>query len=292
MININRGDEPESLRASRATRLENAVALFNTHGPGSKVLNDYLESGYQVVREDLWHRQHKKCAYCERGTPDTGQPTEHFRPKKGALRNWRERTDKDITRYWWLTWTWENLLFACTSCNSQANKGNLFPLEGSTEPLPAPPQPAVYPLPAQHFELSREQALLLDPTDATFDPLEHLRWKPVDRGLERSMWQWGLHGKSRRGRATAKILDLESWASNVNTTYTDVVWPRFREQIDHKPEHVLRPAWDKLIRDIVQSQLDFTLARWCMLNELRTSTKRLRECELPEPPRCWLSAPA
>jgi hypothetical protein len=139
VITVVRGAEPSELEASRAKKLKEAVALFNKYGPASKELLDCLDGGYQVARDTLWGRQHKKCAYCEQQTPLEEQPTEHFRPKKHALRNWRaeDPDDKDVDRYWWLTWTWENLLFACTTCNGRSHKGNHFPLVRSSEPLAA-----------------------------------------------------------------------------------------------------------------------------------------------------------
>jgi hypothetical protein len=44
-------------------------------------------------------------------------------------------------------------------------------------------------------------------------------------------------------------------------------------------------AWAKLARDLVHPAAEFAAARWCMLAALRTSTRKLKNLRLPEPPR-------
>ena len=48
-----------------------------------------------------------KCAYCEESLLDAPKHIEHYRPKND---------------YYWLSYSWDNLLFCCTSCNSSKNK--------------------------------------------------------------------------------------------------------------------------------------------------------------------------
>ncbi len=52
---------------------------------------------------------HKKCAYCEQSLLDSQKHIEHYRPKK---------------RYFWLTYSWDNLLLSCERCNK--SKGIKF----------------------------------------------------------------------------------------------------------------------------------------------------------------------
>lgn len=51
---------------------------------------------------------------------------EHFRPKKAVLED-----DGRLRRpgYYWLAYTWENLLLACAECNRRQKRNN-FPIEG------------------------------------------------------------------------------------------------------------------------------------------------------------------
>lgn len=51
---------------------------------------------------------HKKCAYCEKSLKDADRHVEHYRPK---------------VPYFWLAFSWDNLLIACKRCNEiKSNK--------------------------------------------------------------------------------------------------------------------------------------------------------------------------
>ncbi|MCX4240842.1 HNH endonuclease family protein [Paraliomyxa miuraensis] len=288
MIRIDRGDEPAELRVIRDEHLQNAIAKFDQFGPGSMQLSNALV-GYDVVKKALHGRQHRKCAYCERAPGFDGQPVEHFRPKKLALRRVKGRLVKDHERYWWLTWTWSNLLFACTTCNGPKRKGSHFPLESGTVPLPAPSRPASRSLPAVHFQVAVERPLLLDPSDCNVDPLEHLRWLPIDRTLPRSLWKWELRGLTTRGAWTKKVLGLGNLADEIDHRYRDTVWPRFHHEVERvtgrKTRDQVISTWDKLVRDVVHRSHPFTAATWSMLDVLRESTVGLRRLQIPAPPR-------
>lgn len=288
MIPIDRGAEHPKLPEIRERRLQKAIKEFNTHGPGSRELGKTLK-GYDFVKRLLFERQHKKCAYCERKPGFDEQPVEHFRPKKLTIRGPKAKPVEDTERYWWLTWTWENLLFACSSCNGQANKGNHFPLVTGSLPITCPVCPASLPLPLSCFQVSSEQPLFLDPADTSNHPLDHLRWLPVDRMLARSLWTWQLRGLTARGRTTKEYLGLDALADDVDARYRDTVWPRFHDEIERKlavkQATQLLAAWDKLVRDLVQPTSPFTAATWSMLDVLRASTDALRRARLPAPLR-------
>ena len=55
------------------------------------------------VQKELKKIYHLKCAYCEQKLLDAPKHIEHYRPK-------------DI--YYWLGYSWDNLLLCCGSCNS------------------------------------------------------------------------------------------------------------------------------------------------------------------------------
>ena len=288
MIPVHRGPEPPQLAKIRNKLLLTAIGAFNTYGPGSKELLAELV-GYDLVKKDLYLRQHKKCAYCERTPGFDGQPVEHFRPKKHAIRQSKPKLVQDRERYWWLTWTWDNLLFACATCNGPARKGNHFPLAQASASLACPMRPSAHPLPPSCLDLSSELPLLLDPSDGAIDPLDHLRWVPVDRGVPRSLWTWELRGLTTRGRKTKQILGLDDLADDVDNRYREVVWPRFHKEIESKLGNTtsarLLARWDKLIRDLVKPSSELTAATWSMLDVLRGSTRVLRGAKLPAPPR-------
>lgn len=117
MIRIERAPEPASLPPIRAAELARVRP--------------------SIVKHELWEQQKMKCCYCEAHSECVYHDVEHFRPKARA-----NRMNGTVSPgYWWLAWTWENLLFSCQSCNRSAKK-DLFPLETGSVPLtPENPPP-------------------------------------------------------------------------------------------------------------------------------------------------------
>ncbi|HRF80351.1 MAG TPA: AAA family ATPase [Flavobacteriales bacterium] len=73
------------------------------------------------VRKKLLLLTHNKCAYCEQ-LLDAKFEIENYRPR--AL----EKEEGAEDHYWWLMFTWQNLMPACSQCNR--SKRNLFPIAG------------------------------------------------------------------------------------------------------------------------------------------------------------------
>jgi len=92
---------------------------FNT---GTRDFNDAY--GYDEFRSDLRSTIGSKCCYCEKSLAE-GE-IEHFRPKKA----YRANEGEALTRpgYYWLAYSWENMLLSCDECNDPKRKGNRFPL--------------------------------------------------------------------------------------------------------------------------------------------------------------------
>lgn len=78
--------------------------------------------GDQEVRDKLGGLQYGKCCYCEQ-ILDTAD-IEHFRPKS----SFRSKKDsgREYPGYYWLTYSWHNLLLACRGCNLE--KSDVFPI--------------------------------------------------------------------------------------------------------------------------------------------------------------------
>ncbi len=141
-----------------------------------------------------------KCAYCE-GRIESTQPgdIEHYRPKGKVTHEDQSPVMVDSNGgeevphpgYYWLTYEWSNLLYACIDCNRinakkhggvPVGKGARFPVDGkhATEP---------------GGEVN-EQPLLLNPL--VDEPAEHLS---IDEtGI--------LREKSERGKVFIRILGL------------------------------------------------------------------------------------
>ncbi|WP_437677936.1 hypothetical protein [Sorangium sp. So ce131] len=214
MIRIVRGSEPQQVIDAREEHLSHAMLESGEDGPEEA-------EGYEIARPDLYTRQFAKCAYCESWAQVESQPAEHFRPKRRPSRiDWsalKESRQSSLAKmdearfarglppqefervrwpdpnrqahpergYWWLAWTWENLVFGCVSCNGR--KGTRFPLTRGSAAL------GLHEVPP-----GAEQPLLLDPTDPSTDPMDRYR---VSVG-----WQ-ALEAISNQGRRTRSVDD-------------------------------------------------------------------------------------
>jgi len=70
---------------------------------------------YREVKKELHSLYHNKCAYCESDiTVGSHNSIEHYRPK---------------VIYYWLAYSWDNLLLACPKCNTK--KGSNFEITNS-----------------------------------------------------------------------------------------------------------------------------------------------------------------
>lgn len=69
----------------------------------------YKQSDTQIALRSIYRN---KCAFCEKKVEQSH--VEHYRPK---------------SKYWWLTYSWDNLLLACSTCNS--HKGDEFEILGT-----------------------------------------------------------------------------------------------------------------------------------------------------------------
>ncbi|MCB9745376.1 MAG: hypothetical protein H6741_27825 [Alphaproteobacteria bacterium] len=249
MIRLELGPEPIVLRQERDARLPAVIDKWNawqaskataaatnadTDKKKAKADQEAFSRsivGYRVCVDDLYRLQFGKCAYCERATGKAGSPVEHVRPKKGAQHENTVNPGRDLDRYWWLAWTWHNLLFACVTCNSQANKGNRFPLADGSPVVSAPTAPASLPFPSDCFDVGVENRLFIHPRED--EPLAHLEWAPSNRAASPSTWRFTVTGKTEKGAKTIKVLELEAVLENIQTHLRMALWP-WVEEIEAK----------------------------------------------------------
>lgn len=124
-IDRSRATEPPGLSADGAEDLRTNIAPKRRNR--SLVSKDFKKSIYgpDPVRDQLWAMQHHKCCFCEHPYERKNSTVEHFRPKTKA----RRTTGRRVWGYWWLGYTFENLYFCCTNCNSV--KSDWFPVTGA-----------------------------------------------------------------------------------------------------------------------------------------------------------------
>ena len=133
------------------------------------------------VKEFLFKSQHGKCCYCERKRDKKRESdVEHFRPK-GAV----EECPKHVG-YWWLAYSWENLLISCMKCN-QDYKKTRFPLEDESK--------RVY---SKGEDIDQEKPILINPL--TEDPEQFIEYDISDKNMVKAI------GKNNRGKETVNKL--------------------------------------------------------------------------------------
>lgn len=83
---------------------------------GKYIYKNLYDSRYKMsdIKEALKRGSHKKCVYCEKSVNDENFPVEHYRPKSA---------------YYWLAYSWDNLLLSCDKCNTK--KSDSFEIAGS-----------------------------------------------------------------------------------------------------------------------------------------------------------------
>jgi uncharacterized protein (TIGR02646 family) len=174
---------PLSLLAAAAADLSRIEQLAKQGVIGT---DDFKGSIYasEEVKEALWEVQGHKCCFCESRYERKWATVEHFRPKTQARRG-----DGTVhVGYWWLSYDFQNLHFACPNCNTP--KGDYFPLEPGTAPL----------APGEHPDTHAESPLLLDP--GRDDPARHLTFTRVAGGFK-------IMARTERGRQTIKATKLD-----------------------------------------------------------------------------------
>ena len=182
MIRVMRPATPPTVLAveGRQKQQEHCAA----HAAGEREFQfDAAIYGHEDVKQALVDMQHRKCCYCEAYvrhiTPGT---IDHYRPKAAS----QQGVGEPLIRpgYYWFAYEWENLLFACPTCNQ--TKRNLFPLRDASRRS------------TSHTDAhEREEPLLLDPSRD--DPAEFISFReeyafPLEDNL--------------RGRTTIEVLKL------------------------------------------------------------------------------------
>ncbi len=263
MIRIARGPEPTELPPVRAAELLRVRSILAS----GKLDSSQLGQAYSVVKQKLWEQQAMRCCYCERATMECAyNDVEHFRPKARA-----DRLNGTIdVGYWWLAWTWENLLFCCPNCNRSA-KQDAFPLEKGSEPLIPEESPP-----------GREVPTLIDPCGE--DPVDSIQfvfdghhWQPI-----------GRHG-SKRGQRTIEILELGR--AELLTLYDihvhEQVQPRTdatREAIHREDLPLIHSTWRR-VRGLLSPRMPFVALSFDAINHFIPDDVRVQwGLDLPRPP--------
>jgi uncharacterized protein (TIGR02646 family) len=256
VIRVRRGAEPAKLPDERRKRLKIAAE----HAKAGMLRREHI-IGYEKVKSRLWRAQHHKCCYCERNNLETtNYDVEHFRP---AMRAGRGAGFPDHG-YWWLAWSWENLMFSCTNCN-RVHKNDQFPLAAGSVPLKpreAPP--------------GKELPLLIDP--AAENPMDHIQFRPVRmKGMNR--WMPVPRSGSEKGLATIETLKLarpdllDLYRNHVDQCVVPVV-KHLREEMAAGDRPRVQGLWRRRATQLVNVRSVFTALSYDALDQLVLPSER------------------
>ena len=244
MIRVHRGQEPSTLAARRDAEIERVAHALEQ---GIPLSNDLIGDMYRVAKDRLCEDQAGKCAYCEKPLYEPPyNPVEHFRPKASARQG-----DVFMAGYWWLSWTWQNLLFACPICNS-SYKRDWFPLaDGSVR------------LAARALPPGQERPLLIDPGGE--DPMDHIQFRPHDDSNGRRTWRPVPRNGSKRGEETIEKIGLDR--DDLLGAYTQHVNDHVLPVVEELRQFEQRPArfagrWNRSVLPLVQRGRPFAALTW------------------------------
>lgn len=263
MIRLNRSDAPAKLREFQERELARVRDLRATRQ--APLTREELGDAYRIARPALYQVQSGKCCFCEWAEQSTGNPVEHFRPKIEA-----DRRPGSTARegYWWLAWSWDNLLFTCETCNGAKFKGVRFPLaEGSValEPEQQPP--------------GGEQPLLLDPYAE--EPGEYIEFIPDQTGtwLPRPRRD-RPEGHAKRGETTISVLGLarrQELMVHRQTHVDKFVMPRvedIREAIATGNSEIVLRQWNRVMDSLFAARVPFhALSRDVLMHHIDEPTR-------------------
>jgi uncharacterized protein (TIGR02646 family) len=175
-----------------------AAAHCRAHARGKPIEVDSGIYGHTSVKEALLAAQHDKCCFCESKIAHVAfGHVEHFRPKGGV----RQAKGKPLETpgYFWLAYSWDNLLVACELCNTRF-KGNLFPLRDPSRRAKR-----------KADKLTLEEPMFLDP--ASEDPQDHIGFREeypfAINGSDRGELTWQALGLAREPLADRRREHLE-----------------------------------------------------------------------------------
>ncbi len=312
MIKLTLGAEPGTLRASRLKVWPDVVKEFDQNGAGRKEFNELLE-GYDEARDGegrvkrvLWKRQHKKCGWCERQVSWRKMPVEHIRPKGGAW-DLDAGTKKEImdtgaasadlkgrwtvlspAHYWWLTWTWENMVLSCEDCN--VFKSNLFPIDPSSQRAQPPTAPLDQTKDWPATKIVDEKPWFLNPREESC--LKDITWRPIvtsaNRG-EPTRWEWEFRARTPRGLLTIEVLHLNDHIELMTDRIREMTaqWLIVKEYGEAGRTQAAVEAWNGLIVSYINNvRAAFRAACYSALEHLAPPALRqqwnLRDPPIPE----------
>lgn len=197
----------EAKVARRMAELADPLSIPAAKEDGKESKFSFKVYGKKEVKTALLKLFHEKCGYCEIDYYGAPREIDHYRPK--ARIDYLESNEKKthLEGYYWLGSDWDNLILACTHCNSLENhpqeiqamspsvdsvsgKACFFSLENEADRAKL------------GESINKENPLLLDP--CRDNPHDHLIFK-----IDGSVTPQLIDGRpSKRGLESIKIYGL------------------------------------------------------------------------------------
>lgn len=271
MVRIQQIAEPTALTRTRRTKLTRATDLWNdwqAAAVGSTAskskrekLDRCLNKGYAVVKDELTRLQHGKCAYCERWASGRNGQIDHFRPRRPIESGW-----------WWLNWSWDNLLIACGGCNGEKSERSPLIVTALASAQPTPPTTVAV---LEAWTPQGEGHTILHPR--LEDPAGALSWVLLNPSADPDDWKVLVNGASPRGEATRERVKLDQHLDDVATHLRQFVGPVFQQlrsrsrlvrdgRLDHAE---LNARWAEMLRvTLREPRAQFRAATASVLTQL------------------------
>ncbi len=217
--------------------------------------------GYKIVREDLVKLYHNKCAYCEKDLADTDKPVEHYRPKSER----KEVDNKQVSNgYYWLAYSWCNLILACTQCNR--SKSTYFDLLSTSKPVYS--GESFKELQYKNFDNS-ELPFLINPEQIAENELNEQFYFEINGSIV---------GKTPRMKYTIKVCDLNRTELQQTKRFglLSLYINRYNQRLFKEPKNkkrILESIIEELERE-TNEKSEFTVWRKFVINYFREIYKR------------------
>ena len=236
MIKIERNpDEPSVLSSVRVTRTKEQ--LSETIGAGRRPTGRNFKSHWRddQLRDQLWVQQKRKCCYCEAVRGRRREiDVEHYRPKAKIAE------DHTHLGYWWLAYSWNNLLYACKYCNQEYKK-NYFPLLPGGQRASAPDDNLVHEMPAllNPYEDSPETCLGYEWVRSKGQLVEVTGVDDEGRGTE-SIKLYGLNRDQLAINRAELVEDLQILARTMEAVLHAAQTEDLRDKVEEMGDKVRR----------------------------------------------------
>lgn len=248
MIKIEKQKAPDFLNSATVDlAIEKTEEFFSAKNRSQKRYDWPFNKEIDKELKEYLHKVfHGKCGYCEIkiGSPEIGT-VDRYRPNNGV----RDKNEFYQDLYWWLTFEWDNLIYACKECNQY--KGNYFPIKGKR-------------VLNEKDDYEKEHRMLLNPY--LDEPSNHLNYLHHDSGQ--------IEASTDRGNQTIELLRL-------NRTNLIEGRKKARKEIIDAIESLINEKQFKKstvvtllanIYELEDPSIEFlSYKRWVLLNELDTT---------------------